>query len=76
MKTQPTGRTKRAYLPSAGYDYLRATEHVHVRDEAGESELGPCWYPVYKCTETGVTRTWGVEERKVSDLPTVPAERK
>lgn len=71
-----TNRTKTAHLPSAGYDYLKTTLHFHVRDDAGSDAAGdPAWLPVYRCTETGDLRTWGAEERKVSDLPTVPAEK-
>lgn len=69
-------RTKTAILPSAGYDYCRATKHFHVRDEAGTDSAGdPAWLPLYRCAETGIARYWGAEQRKVSDMPTVPADR-
>jgi hypothetical protein len=62
-----------AILPSAGYDYKEATLHVFDRrQEVDPSTLrwsddhGPrgdrtAIAIVYKCTETGAERVWGVE---------------
>lgn len=61
--------TKRAFLVSNGYKERRATLHEFLRYQ--ELPLGATRGPslvrgltrayVYRCTETGSERTWGIE---------------
>lgn len=63
--------TRVAYLPSAGYDYMRATPHTFVRIEeipveqlqypVGPRSLRPGQAMIFRCSETGAERIWGME---------------
>jgi hypothetical protein len=62
-----------AFLPSAGYEYKSATLHVFDRrqevdpttlrysDDHGPRGTRIPIAIIYKCTETGAERVWGVE---------------
>lgn len=63
--------TLRPILPSAGYDYRRATRHTFVGyEDVPAEDLLPAPGPnsmragralIYRCDDTGVTRHWGME---------------
>lgn len=63
--------TLRPILPSAGFDYQRATRHTfdHYEDvpadelvpAPGPSGMRPGRALMYKCEETGELRRWGLE---------------
>lgn len=74
----PTPATRTAYLPSKGYDNMRATQHKFVKatEHSFENKLDGGWEDVwlfwYACQETGVERVWGFESRDVTAIPTSP----
>jgi hypothetical protein len=68
---QPYNRTLSAWLPSAGYAYRKATQHVfsHVRIvpiaelhyPPGPQSMSDGHALIYRCLETNVERIWGME---------------
>ena len=70
-KTRQPGEP--AWLPSAGLDEKRATLHEFVRldplapedlkysAEHGPRSTNPAYAVIYRCTETGAERRWGVQ---------------
>lgn len=62
----PKPETLSAYLESAGYiKFRKMTLHtfVEARETVVEGPRGDAWEFIYKCTETGAERRWGVVER-------------
>lgn len=64
MRT-PQPETKKAILPSAGFNFMRATAHTfsHVVKEP-DPEFGllrPQFRFYYTCDITGAVRPWGLE---------------
>lgn len=63
MKLTSIPETDRAYLPSAGLGFSRATLHVyhHSEEYLGIGEKLPMLGTahIYRCTETGAMRRWG-----------------
>jgi hypothetical protein len=85
MNKQPIPRpsTRIAILPSAGYDYRKATKHVYFetrptmasqrssKDEAPSSPT-PAWEHIFVCSETNKERRYGIECRTDVAIPTAP----
>ncbi len=61
----PKPETINAYLESAGYKRKKATLHIFVeaRETTVEGPRGDSWEFIFKCSETGVERRWGVIDR-------------
>ena len=63
--------TRVAWLPSAGFDYRKATLHTFVRHEEvpaeelkhanGPRSMRPGLAMIFVCTESGAERVWGME---------------
>jgi len=76
MPKAPTPATKTACLPSAGYDYMRATKHRFVKavETSVEGPLAGTWEDVwmfvFACESTGAERYWGYESKSLT--PSVP----
>lgn len=72
----PIPQTRGAFLPSAGYDSMKATRHRYVKAvETSVPGIIPgtwedIWQYIYACEETGIERVWGYASRDLSDLPT------
>lgn len=65
----PRPDTRIAMLPSQGYGRLKATRHVYVRTQTCQVP-GPdpdAWEHIFKCSETGEERRWGIVERRRGD---------
>jgi len=64
----PVPETKEALLPSFGYGpgYPRITRHVYSRtmECTLPSPDGDAYEFLYRCSETGVERRWGTQERE------------
>jgi hypothetical protein len=62
----PIPTTRSVILPSAGYDYMRATEHVYVETRAVTLDCpdGDAWEFIFKCRLTGELRRFGIENRR------------
>lgn len=56
---KPRPITLRAYLPLPGAH--RATLHKHVATRRIRVDGEAAWEHVFKCTETGVERRWGLD---------------
>jgi hypothetical protein len=75
MAKAPTPVTKTAWLPSKGYDYMRATRHKYVKAiEASipglmDGTWEDIWQYIYACENTGVERVWGYASRDMPDIP-------
>lgn len=58
-------QTQDAFLPSAGYNYRRATRHTYVHSAlvTVTNEAGPITGlgHFYRCAETGEIRRWGFD---------------
>lgn len=76
----PTPQTKVALLPSAGYDYMRATKHKYlktiessfmvVRGENGQADkYEDVWLHIFSCEATGSERVWGYEVKMGPAIP-------
>ena len=76
MAKPPIPETKTAWLPSRGYDGLRATRHTYVKTVATsypglqEKTWDDVWEFVFACDDTGAERPWGFEAKLLA--PTVP----
>ncbi len=75
----PTPVNKAPWLPSMGYDEMRATRHKYVK--AVENSVGNAdgtwedvWQYVFACEETGVERVWGYASRDLVAM-SLPTER-
>jgi len=75
MTKTPRPQTRTAKLASTGYGKLRFTEHVYVetRECVVPGKDPQAWEHIFKCTETGETRRWGLEQREVSPDFSTPA---
>lgn len=75
MSKAPTPVNKHPWLPSRGFDEMRATRHKYVKavetsvpgPQPGEWE--DVWQYVFSCEETGVERVFGYASRDMSDIP-------
>lgn len=61
----PKPETINAYLESAGYKTRKATLHffIEARETTVDGPRGDAWEFIYKCSETGAERRWGIVER-------------
>ena len=71
----PAPVTKNPWLPSKGFDEMKATRHKYVKAiEASlpgpaEGEWEDVWQYIYACEETGAERVWGYASRDMPDIP-------
>ncbi len=62
MSNSPKPETTTARLPSEGYSNGRTTAHFYF--ETRETDVdGPAYEYIFKCSETGAERRWGLIER-------------
>lgn len=67
MSTLPTPipETINALLPSLGYPDRRPTLHIYLeaRETRVDGPRGEAWEFIFKCSETGLERRWGIVDR-------------
>jgi hypothetical protein len=74
MAKAPTPVTKNPWLPSEGYDQMKATKHRYIKAVEstipGEGEeWEDVWLYIFACEETGAERVWGYASRNLTEIP-------